>query len=73
MPHDDDTATGVTRRTTMTDANCHDSSGPCRVLSEHDLDAVVGGAKAAPPPSKPSSGKLFEVEDYSFDIEQVLN
>jgi hypothetical protein len=57
----------------MSDTNHHESTGCCRVLSEDDLNAVTGGAKAAPPPSKPSSGKLFEVDDFSFDIEQVLN
>jgi hypothetical protein len=30
-------------------------------LTEQDLDKVIGGTS------------LFEVEDYSFDIEQVLN
>ena len=39
-------------------------------LSPNELDAVTGGDKRAVPTK--SSG-LFEVEDYSFDIEQTLN
>jgi hypothetical protein len=42
-------------------------------MSEDELDAITGGDKAAPPPSKPASGKLFEIDDFSFDIEQVLH
>ena len=54
----------------MTDMDCHESTDDCRELSEDDLNAVAGGVRAAPPPSKPSSGKVFEIEDFSFDIEQ---
>ena len=39
-------------------------------LSTNDLNAVTGGGKTAVPTR--GSG-LFEVEDYSFDIEQTLN
>ena len=57
----------------MTDTNCTESTGSHRALSEDELNAVVGGdAKPAAPPAKPSSATLFEVQDYSFDIEQVL-
>ena len=55
----------------MTDANYHESLGTCCALSEDKLTAVVGGAKAAPLPSKLASGKVFEIDDFSFDIEQV--
>jgi hypothetical protein len=46
-------------------------------LSLDQLNAVVGGTGKTPPkpksptpPAKPGTSKLFEVEDYSFDIEQ---
>ena len=39
-------------------------------LSTNELDAVTGGDKK-PAPAKSSA--LFEVKDYSFDIEQTLN
>jgi hypothetical protein len=43
-----------------------------RPLTDDELTTVVGGdAKPAVPASKPQSSTLFEVEDYSFDIEQV--
>jgi hypothetical protein len=60
-------------RTTMINMNCNKSTGSFRALSEDELNAVAGGdAKAAPPPSKLASGNVFEIEDYSFDIGQVL-
>jgi hypothetical protein len=47
-------------------------------LSLDELNSVAGGVDKTPPkpktptpPAKP--GGPFEVEDYSFDIEQVLN
>jgi hypothetical protein len=43
------------------------------VLSEAELDAVVVGAKTSPPSSRSASGKIFEIDDFSFDTEQVLN
>jgi bacteriocin-like protein len=50
-------------------------------LSLNELNSVTGGTdktppkpKASTPPAKPTpSGGLFEVSDFSFDIEQVLN
>jgi bacteriocin-like protein len=46
-------------------------------LSIDELNSVVGGTdktppkpKNPPPPAKPGTSKLFEVEDYSFDIER---
>ena len=60
-------------RTTMINTNCNESTGSSRMLSDDELNAVVGGdAKAAPPPTKQASGTVFEVDDFSFDIEQVL-
>jgi hypothetical protein len=54
----------------MTAMNCYESAGSFRVLSEDEMHAVVGGkAKAAAAPSKPVSGKVFEIEDFSFDVE----
>jgi len=48
-----------------------------RELNAGELDAVSGGTSKAPAPSKPAppakGGGVFEVEDYSFDIEQVIN
>jgi len=40
-------------------------------LKDEELSSLAGGARA----SRPAKGGpgLFEVEDYSFDIEQVLN
>lgn len=40
-------------------------------LSIDELGEVVGGTTAQAPQTK--QGQTFEVEDYSFDIEQVLN
>ena len=40
-------------------------------LAFNELNEVTGGASAPPPPTK--QGHVFEIEDYSFDIEQVLN
>ena len=57
----------------MINMNCNESTGSSGVLSDDELNAVVGGdGKAAPPPSKPASGAVFEIDDFSFDIEQVL-
>jgi bacteriocin-like protein len=39
-------------------------------LSTDELNAVVGGDKK-PAPTKGSA--IFEVKDFSFDIEQTLN
>jgi hypothetical protein len=36
-----------------------------------NADQVRGGQPAAPPP-KPAPKGVFEVQDYGFDIEQVL-
>ena len=48
-------------------------------LSLDELNSVVGGTDKTPPkptnptpPAKPGTSGLFEVEDYSFDIEQTL-
>jgi hypothetical protein len=42
-------------------------------LSLDELNSVAGGTKTAPTPKKTTTAKsrLFEVEDYSFDIEQT--
>lgn len=57
----------------MTDMNWNQSTGTSRMLSDDELNAVAGGTtKVAPAPSKPTSGTLFEIDDYSFDVEQVL-
>jgi hypothetical protein len=46
-------------------------------LSLDQLSSVSGGTNASPPkaknPTPPAKPGHFEVEDYSFDIEQVLN
>ena len=43
-----------------------------RELTDGELNTVAGGANKAPATKTTTKG-LFEVEDYSFDIEQVLN
>jgi bacteriocin-like protein len=40
-------------------------------LSINELTEVIGGTSAQAPQTK--QGQLFEIEDYSFDIEQVLS
>jgi hypothetical protein len=40
-------------------------------LTGDELARVSGGRPQAPKPA--TKGKLFEVEDYSFDIEQTLS
>ncbi len=58
----------------MIDTNHHPSNSSGFALSDEELNAVAAGApKAAAPVAKPTSRTLFEIEDYSFDIEQVLN
>jgi hypothetical protein len=46
-------------------------------LSLDELNSVTGGTNTAPPktknPTPPAKPGHFEVEDYSFDIEQTLN
>jgi hypothetical protein len=47
-------------------------------LSEEQLDEVSAGTPAAktttkPTTSKPTTSGVFEVSDWSFDIEQTLN
>jgi hypothetical protein len=60
--------------TAMTNMKRNESTGIYRALSEVDLNVIVGGgAKAAAPPSKPVTGQVFEIDDFSFDIEQVPN
>ncbi len=45
----------------------------CRLLTDDELTGVAGGdTKPTAPAPKPHSSTLFEMEDYSFDIEQVL-
>jgi bacteriocin-like protein len=45
-----------------------------RELTDNELNTVAGGAGKAPATTKTTTSKgLFEVEDYSFDVEQVLN
>jgi len=46
-----------------------------RELHLDELDAVSGGnPKASTPPKQtPPSKGIFEIEDFSFNIEQVLN
>jgi Type-A lantibiotic len=46
-----------------------------RELTDDELNTVAGGAgKGVAATTKTTTSKgLFEVEDYSFDIEQVLN
>ena len=57
----------------MTEMNRNERTACYRALSEDELNAVAGGAAtAAAPASQPSSGKVFEIEDFSFDIEQTL-
>ena len=57
----------------MDDGNGCQRSGFYCMLSEDELNAIVGGdGKTAPPAAKPTSRGLFEINDYSFDIEQVL-
>lgn len=74
LRHDRDTVSGrEIGRTTMIDMNRAAGTGRYRTLSEDELNVVAGGdAKAAAPAPKQSSGGLFEIEDYSFDIEQVV-
>ena len=48
-------------------------SGIERELTDNELNTVAGGAGKAPATNKATTKGLFEVEDYSFDIEQVLN
>ena len=56
----------------MTDKNPAANTHIDRALTENELDAVAGGAdKKAPPPKQPTKG-IFEISDYSFDIEQIL-
>jgi bacteriocin-like protein len=40
-------------------------------LNEAELNEVVGGVSAVQ--TATAKGGAFEIEDYSFDIEQVLN
>ncbi len=40
-------------------------------LSIDELSQVIGGAIAQAPQTK--QGKVFEIDDFSFDIEQVMN
>jgi hypothetical protein len=40
-------------------------------LSIDELNDLVGGTNAQKPET--IQGKLFEIDDFSFDIEQVLN
>ena len=45
-------------------------------LRDEDLDAVTGGNSAPALKNekpRPKSTNLFEIEDFSFDIEQTLN
>jgi hypothetical protein len=45
-------------------------------LNEEELEDVSGGTKTSPiQKSKPTTqnSHLFEIEDFSFDIEQILN
>jgi hypothetical protein len=46
---------------------------PERELTDGELNTVAGGGKVSPATNKTTSKGLFEVEDYSFDIEQVLS
>jgi hypothetical protein len=55
----------------MTDMNDHASTGRYRPLSEDELNAVAGGAKAAAPPSKVTSGKLFEIGSKSMTSRSI--
>jgi hypothetical protein len=48
-------------------------------LSLDELNSVAGGTDKTPPkpknptpPAKPQTSGLFEIADYSFDIEQIL-
>ncbi|WP_156928097.1 hypothetical protein [Bradyrhizobium sp. Tv2a-2] len=41
-------------------------------LTDEQLDKVSAGAPSKASSKPTSSGGLFEVEDYSFDIEQTL-
>jgi hypothetical protein len=50
-----------------------DDLGGCRELLMDELNAIAGGNGKAPAPAAKTSSGLFEIEDYSFDIEQVLN
>jgi bacteriocin-like protein len=40
-------------------------------LPIEELSEVIGGTSAQAPQTK--QGQAFEIKDYSFDIEQVLN
>ncbi|HUB15111.1 MAG TPA: hypothetical protein VMB34_24395 [Acetobacteraceae bacterium] len=42
-----------------------------RELSIDELREVIGGTGAPAPQVK--QGQVFEIDDFSFDIEQVLN
>jgi hypothetical protein len=43
-------------------------------LTDGELNTVAGGAGKVPATTKTTTSKgVFEVEDYSFDVEQVLN
>jgi len=53
-------------RTAKQNSELSDAINLSGELAEHDLTCVSGGGKSL------SSGTLFEVQDYSFDIEQVL-
>jgi hypothetical protein len=41
-------------------------------LAPSELEKIYGGV-ASTPAKEPPKSAAFEIEDYSFDIEQVLN
>jgi hypothetical protein len=60
----------------MTEKNRAERIGADSELTDDELNVVVGGAGKTPAPKKAPVSKssgLFEVEDYSFDVEQTLN
>jgi len=57
----------------MTGNNRLANFGGGRTLTDDELGGITGGAARTAPPSKAPARGLFEVADYSFDIEQVLN
>ena len=59
----------------MTEKNCTRTLGADRDMTEAELHAVVGGGTKASSPAQtpPKSTGLFEITDYSFDVEQVLS
>ena len=56
----------------MTEKNRTENLGADPELTDNELDAIAGGDRKTPPTPKlppPKTPGLFEISDYSFDIE----